>query len=285
MTSKIDLHVHTTASDGMLTPEELVMLSIKRGLEVIAIADHDTTEGIPPALKAAEGTSLTVIPAIEISSDIPYAEVHIIGYFIDYLDQHLQQTLARLRNSRVDRAQRMVAKLAELGMPIEWQRVLEIAGSGSIGRPHVAQALYEKGYVSSPAEAFAKYIGRNGPAYVERYKLTPTEAIRLVIDAKGLAALAHPIIVAGPTVGPTEQQLDLESLLPGLVQAGLAAIEAYYAGYAPAVEQYLLDLAARFNLVPTGGSDYHGWGISTVELGEVEVPRSALDALYARARR
>ncbi len=280
MTSKIDLHVHTTASDGVLSPEELVRLSLKRGLEVIAIADHDTTEGIPLALKAAEGASLTVIPAIEVSTDIPRAEVHILGYFIDYSDEHLQQTLIRLRSSRIDRAKRMVQKLAQLGMPIEWQRVLEIAGSGSIGRPHIAEALFEKGYVSSPSEAFAKYISRTGPAYVERYKLTPSEAIKLIVNAKGLAALAHPIIP-----GPPLEKLDLETLLPELVSAGLGGIEAYYTGYTPEIERHLLNIAKRFGLVPTGGSDYHGWGPEPAELGAVEVPRSALEALYARAGR
>lgn len=272
--------MHTTASDGLLSPDELVRFCIKRGLEAIAIADHDTTDGIAPAIKAAESTSLTIIPAIEISTDIPRAEVHVLGYFIDYQDAQLLETLQRLRLSRVDRAQRMVAKLAQLGMPVEWERVLELAQGGVIGRPHVARALWEKGYVSSPAEAFAKYISRNGPAYVERYRLTPTEAVELVTAARGIAALAHPIIESLPTMELSEKTR-LESLLPELVQAGLVGIETYYPGYTPEIERYLLRLGNSFGLVPTGGSDYHGLGISAVDPGTVEVPRSSLDRLCA----
>ncbi|MBI2953263.1 MAG: PHP domain-containing protein [Chloroflexi bacterium] len=281
MTSKVDLHAHTTASDGVLSPEELVSLALERGLEVIAITDHDTTEGISPALRATEGTSLVVISGIEISTDIPRTEVHILGYFVNWRNRQFQQKLVRLRRSRVDRAKRMVAKLRELGMPVQWQRVLEIAGSGTIGRPHVAQALYERGFVSSPVEAFAKYIGRNGPAYVERYKLTPTEAVKLISSTNGLAALAHPVIVPQPGA-ETGEQIDLEWLLPQLVDAGLVGMETFYAGYTTAITQRLLDIAHRYHLVPTGGSDFHGRGGYTADLGEIEVPRSTIDALQAR---
>ncbi|MCL5266017.1 MAG: PHP domain-containing protein [Chloroflexi bacterium] len=283
MTAKIDLHLHTTASDGVLSPEDLVALCAKLGLEAIAITDHDTTDGIPAALKAAEGTSLTVIPGIEVSADIPKAEVHVLGYFIDYGDRALQRTLLKLRQSRVDRARRMVAKLAVMGMPVRWERVLEIAGEGAIGRPHVAQALYESGYVSSPAEAFALYIGRNGPAYVERYKLTPARTVKLITNAKGLAALAHPIIPPTPSAAQ-EGKLDLESLVPELVRAGLTGIEAYYPGYTPDDERQMLGLAGRFGLIATGGTDFHGPPITSIEPGSVRVPRKVLDEMREALR-
>ncbi len=260
-------------------------LALRRGLETIAVTDHDTTRGIAPALDAAKGTSLLVIPGIEISTDIPRSEIHILGYFIDYDDSQLQQILDRLRLSRFDRGRRIVAKLDELGMHIEWDRVQEIAGDAVIGRPHVAQALIEKGYVATSAEAFAKYIGRNGPAYVERYKLTPVEAVQLIIAAKGIAVIAHPIIASLPKMG-AEEQKSLETLLPELVQAGLVGIESYYAGYTPEIERYLLGLAQSYDLVPTGGSDYHGLGILPGDLGMVEVPRTSVDGLrVALARR
>jgi predicted metal-dependent phosphoesterase TrpH len=257
-----------------------VQYCLKRDLEVIAIADHDTTDGIAPALKAAQGTSLTIIPAIEISTDIPRAEVHLLGYFIDHDDPELLKTLEKLRLSRVDRARRMVIKLADLGMPVEWKRVVELAQGGVIGRPHVAQALSEKGHVATIAEAFAKYIGRNGPAYVERYKLTPVEAVDLVNAARGVAGLAHPIVESLPKMEATEQAR-LEGLLSEVVPAGLVAMEAYYPGYTPEIERYVIGLCNRHGLVPTGGSDYHGVGISAVDPGTVEVPRSSVDGLRA----
>ncbi|MBI4321750.1 MAG: PHP domain-containing protein [Chloroflexi bacterium] len=280
MTSKIDLHVHTSASDGVFTPREVVALAQQRGLQVIAITDHDTTEGVAPALVAAENTRLTVIPGIEVSTDVPRAEVHVLGYFIDFRGPVFQQTLLKLRHSRIDRAQRMVAKLADLGLHIEWKRVQQIAGDATIGRPHIAQALWEKGFVSTPSEAFALYLGRTGPAYVERYKLTPEEAVQFIISARGLPVLAHPIISSDATE-PLGDKLDLERLVPQLKKAGLIGMEAYYAGYTPEMERYLLDLALQHGLIATGGSDFHGWSVYPVDLGSVNVPQEAVDGLYA----
>jgi len=284
LTNKIDLHTHTTASDGTLEPEQLVALALERGLSAIAICDHDTTEGIERALRAATCTGLTVIPGVEISTDIPRAEVHILGYMIDFTNQRFQQMLSRLRDSRLDRAKRMVDKLAEMGMPISWERVLEIAGSGAVGRPHIALALVEKGYVDSPAEAFRKYIGRNGPAYVERYRLSPEQAVELVDSAGGISVLAHPLTTAGPTK-EMGAELDLEKLLPRLEKAGLSGIEVFYPGYTSVMIDSLLKLAERNHLLTTGGSDFHGWGVLPTELGQVDVPRKALDSLYEAYKR
>jgi predicted metal-dependent phosphoesterase TrpH len=175
---RVDLHLHTTASDGQLSPAEIVHLAAELGLSIIAITDHDSVEGVEPALAAADDfPGLLVIPGVELSTDIPGGEVHILGYFIDHRDQGLKRSLESLRNSRRERARKIVAKLAQLNIDVDWQRVLELAAGASVGRPHIAQAMMERGYISSLREAFSKYIGRNGPAYVEREKLTPPQAV------------------------------------------------------------------------------------------------------------
>ncbi len=180
--SKVDLHIHSTASDGRLSPAEVVCKAAEAGLTVIALADHDTVDGIAPALEAAKTfPRLKVIPGVEISTDVPQGEIHLLGYFIDYTHHELLNSLGRMRNSRQQRAQGMIAKLKNLGLSIEWGRVKEIAGSGSIGRPHIAQAMLEKGYIASIKEAFTKYIGWGGPAYVKREKMSPAEVVKLIL--------------------------------------------------------------------------------------------------------
>ena len=271
---KADLHLHTTASDGRLEPAEIVSLAVKVGLDVIAVTDHDTVDGIAPALAAAEAfPSLTVIPGVEINTDVERGEVHVLGYFIQYTDHKLAVVLRKLRSSRQQRARKMVAKLDKLGMNISWQRVCELAQGGSICRPHIAQALLERGYVSSEKEAFEKYIGHGGPAYVERYKLLPVEAVKLIVEAQGLAVLAHPADID-----------DLSELIPELKAAGLVGIEVYYRDYTPDVSNRLLKIAEQFGLVPTGGSDYHAFNDgSEVMIGEVLTPPQSLEQLYALA--
>lgn len=273
---KFDLHLHTTASDGRLTPKAIVRLAVKTGVRVIAITDHDSVDGVAPALTAAEAfPSLTVIPGVEINTDVPQGEVHILGYFVDYTNQELGSTLYGLRTSRENRALTMIAKLRALGVEIEWQRVQELAGGGSICRPHIAQALLEKGYISSVKEAFTRYIGRNGPAYVEREKITPVEAVKLVARVRGLPVLAHPADIDG-----------LDRLLPRLINAGLVGVEVWYNGYSPEVIDGLKNIASEFGLIVTGGSDYHGFGDGTeTMLGEVPVPKRAVEQLFALAGR
>jgi len=271
---KADLHLHTTASDGRLEPKEIVSLAAKVGLDVIAITDHDTIDGVAPALSAAEAfPSLTVIPGVEVNTDVPHGEVHVLGYFIDYTDRKLAITLQELRESRLGRAQKMIAKLGSLGMDIKWQRVRELAQGGSVCRPHIAQALFEKGYVSSEKEAFDKYIGHNGPAYVERYKLLPVEAVKLVMDAQGLPVLAHPADINY-----------LNRLVPELKVAGLVGIEVYYKDYGPEIIAGLLKVAKRYNLIPTGGTDYHAFDDgSEVEIGGALTPHQSVERLFALA--
>jgi 3',5'-nucleoside bisphosphate phosphatase len=280
MTSLCDLHLHTTASDGSDTPAHLVAQARRLGLRVIAITDHDSTEGVAEALAAARGSDLEVIPGIEVSTDVPAGEVHVLGYFVNTADEALQSILRLLRESRVGRARQMVEKLAVLGLPLDYERVRQLAGEGAVGRPHVAQAMLEKGYVSSMREAFDRYISRNGPAYVERYKLTPVEAVALIRRAGGLAGLAHPVIMGAAE--PLGGDYDLDSLLAELAGAGLAAMECYYTGYPLDVTKSLLAKAQALSLIPTGGSDYHGANLEGPVLGDVEVPFSSVEALKAR---
>ncbi len=272
--ARVDLHIHSTASDGRFSPEEIVAKAAGLGMAVIAIADHDSVDGVAPALTAARAfPGLTVIPAAEISTEVPRGEVHILGYFLDYTDDELRATLSRLRNSRRQRALGMIKKLARLGINIDWQRVQEIAGSGAIGRPHVAQAMLEKGYITSLKEAFIRYIGRDGPAYVEREKMTPVEVVALILKADGLPVLAHP-----PTAN------DPEAVIAELKAAGLVGLEAYYDNYRADEVGRLLSLADRYNLIATGGSDYHGLDASETMIGGAEVPLEAAGRLIALAK-
>jgi predicted metal-dependent phosphoesterase TrpH len=267
---KADLHLHTTASDGRLSPQELVERAAHLGLEVIAITDHDSTSGIPSAFEAARSfPNLQVIPGIEIDTDLPDHDVHILGYFIDYENVEFANILDQLRNSRHERGQKMVARLAELGMQIEWERVLELASGGAIGRPHIAQAMLERGYISNFKEAFTQYIGRNCVAYVKRAKVTPLEAVTLIVKANGLPFLAHPADIK-----------NLESFVNQLQKAGLAGIEVYYANYSAEVIERLRTVADKFGLVSSGGSDYHGLDNTIgANIGTVDIPRESIDQL------
>jgi len=248
----VDLHLHTTASDGRLSPTELVRLVASQGLKQVSISDHDTTEGLAEAYRAGEEfPDLRIIPGIELSADVPGDEVHMLGYFIQYQNTQFQETLLRFRHGRVDRARSMVEKLATLGIQIEWERVQEIAGDGSVGRPHIALAMVEKGYCKEPKDAFPEYLGRNGLAYVERTRMTPEETVELLAGVGGVPVLAHPAYL-----------VDMEPTIVALKEAGLVGMEVYYAKYNEETVRQLVELAKRYDLIPCGGSDYHGLGNS-----------------------
>lgn len=277
--SRVDLHVHTTASDGTHTPAEVVALAAARGVGWLAITDHDSTDGIAGALTEARDRAQLglatpeVIPGVELNSDVPSGELHILGYLLDYNDPVFQKRLLALREGRVDRGRAMVDRLRSLGLNVSWERVRELAG-GAVGRPHVAQALVEGGYVATVAEAFERYIGRTGPAYVQRLKLTPVEAVLWVREVGGVPALAHPADVA-----------DLEQLLPDLLAAGLEGLEVYYGRYTQETIDCLLEVSARHGLIVTGGSDFHGTTvIADAELGGTLVPLEVVEALQDRKR-
>ena len=267
----VDLHVHTTASDGSLSPTQVVELGASIGLRVLSIADHDSTEGIAEAQATATRLPIEVIPSVEINAEFAHSELHVLGYYVDPACRPLQRMLRKLREGRLSRAQGMVAALGLMGMHLEWDRVAQLAGVGSaLGRPHVAQAMVERGYVGSVEEAFAQHIGRGRPAYVERFKLRPDDAVELIREAGGLPVLAHPLRVM--------------DVVPELMASGLAGVEAYYTGYTQAETELLLSLAAKHGLLVTGGSDFHGGDILPgSHLGGVPVPLSVALKLKAAA--
>ena len=250
MSALVDLHLHTTASDGRLSPTELIHLLASQGLKQVAISDHDTTEGLAEAFAAAEEfPDMRIIPAIELSTDIPGDEVHMLGYFLRHEDEELQKILREFRMGRLERGRMMVEKLATLGINIEWERVQEIAGEGSVGRPHIALAMVEKGYCKEPKDAFPEYLGRNGSAYVERSKMTPPEAVEMLIRFGAVPVLAHPAYLN-----------DMETTIAELAEAGIVGLEVQYAQFSPETVHQLAGLADRYGLIPCGGSDYHGLG-------------------------
>lgn len=275
----IDLHLHTTASDGAFAPAVLVGMAAEAGLDCIAITDHDSTDGVAAAQETGQALGVRVIAGIEFNTMWHGQSVHILGYFVDTEHPELQAVIARQRDGRLYRAQRMVEKLAALNMPLVWEEILVDADGGAVGRPHIAKAMLAQGYVSDANEAFARYLGHGMPAYVEQPKLTPSEAVMLLHRAGAAAGLAHPYNVEGA------DQVDLDTLVPELAAAGLDAIETYYTGYGTQQRAEILNLAARFDLIPTGGSDFHGGGILTqAELGTINVPSKSLARLEAVTR-
>ena len=273
---KVDLHIHSSVSDGVLSPAGVIEKAVELGLSAVSLTDHDNVDGTAQAMEtAARYPSLLFIPGVEISTDVPQGEVHMLGYFIDHTNLELLAALDKMRNSRLIRAQDMIKKLADLSMSIEWERVQELAGIGTVGRPHIAQALLEKGYIRTIKDAFTKYIAFGGPAYVPRDKLTPAEAVELIIRADGIPVLAHPLTIDDP-----------ESVISELVGKGLAGLEAYYKDYSAEERKRLVNLAEKQGLITTGGTDYHGLDDSTeVMMGEADVPLHVVDTLVSLAEK
>ncbi len=274
MAQIIDLHTHSTASDGIYTPTQLLAHAKEADISILALTDHDSTDGIVEAAEAARQQGIDFIPGIEVNTDTHGGEVHVLGYFLEYERPAFQAILKVLRDARERRGQRMVELLNEQGVHVAWERVREIA-QGSVGRPHVAKALLEAGYVQTIGEAFDTYIGTGCPAYVPRYKLSPEDAVRLIVSANGLPVIAHPITLPGLT--------ELRNWLPGLRAAGLVGLETYYGPYTTQDEQALLTLANEYQLIPTGGTDFHGPGIHPTPLGGRAVPYMAVEQLKAAA--
>jgi len=274
MRVRVDLHTHSTASDGKLRPSEVVHLAAQLGIGTLALTDHDTTDGVVEAQQAGREVGLEVISGIEINSEGEHGDAHILGYFVDPVEPHLQEQLEAIRDARVGRARGMLRKLAAMGMPIEWERVMAMAGdASSIARPHIARAMVEAGYVATTQEAFDKYISNTGPAYVNRLRMTMNEAVDFIHGAGGVAVMAHPA------------ESRLVGLIPQLVQAGLDGVEIYYPRHTPEQQSELLALAQRYDLVATGGSDFHTLDDpSHGQIGCVEVPPDVVQKLKARVK-
>jgi len=271
---EVDLHLHTTASDGLLTPADLIARVAQTSLKVIAIADHDTTDGIDEALKAAQSyPHLTLVPAVEIGTEEGETELHLLGYFIDYGNADLQAGLRRLRESRMKAARVTVEKLAELGVRVSWERVRELA-TGVVGRPHIARAMVEEGYIRNVHEAFEYYLGDEGTARVQREKLSPLDGLEMVHGAGGIGVVAHPRTVN-----------NVEKTVAALAEAGLVGIEVFAERYTAAQRRVYAALADRHGLVHSGGTDYHGFGTEhEVTPGQMGPPHNTPSLLLERAR-
>jgi predicted metal-dependent phosphoesterase TrpH len=267
----IDLHTHSLRSDGALAPAELVRRAAARGVQIQALSDHDTLSGAAEAVAEGDRLGVRIIPATELNTESEWGDVHVLAYFVDPADEAFEERLKWLRENRGRRIELIVENLNRLGYPVSLARVREIAQGGSLGRPHLAQALFEAGHVPTYDSAFDTLISKDSPAYVSRVGLAPLEAVELVRAHGGVPSLAHPGTV-----------VRLEELLPQLVTAGLAGIECYYGSHTPAWTAYCLRLAARSGLIPTGGSDFHGRGDHGADLGGVFVPPENVAALEAR---
>ena len=276
-TNKIDLHLHTNKSDGRLSPTELVRLAHKGGVRRMALTDHDTTAGVDEAMAEGKALGVEVIPGVELGTDSRSGDLHMLGLFLDYRDQAFQETMARFREGRIARVHKIVSNLAEVGVNISVDRVFEIAGEASVGRPHVAQALLEAGYIKSMPEAFEKWLAYGGPGDVPRDKLSPEDAIGLIHAVGGLAVVAHPY-----------EGKNVLDQLPGLAEAGLDGVETYYQGYGPDRVGELPALCGKLGHAADGRrrtSTASRWLARRGgrELpGSVEIPPSVLDALEAR---
>jgi 3',5'-nucleoside bisphosphate phosphatase len=268
----VDLHSHTTASDGTLAPRELVRLAARHGVRVLAVTDHDSTGGVREAMDEARSlASLEIVPGLEINCDVPGAEIHVLGYCVDWEAPWFQEFLGAQREERRQRVYRIAERLAELGMPIEPDAVFALVKEGSAGRPHVAQAMVDRGYVKSVREAFDRYLSLNGPANVPRRRLTPAEAVRIIRRARGVPVLAHPGLA------------NRDELIPELVDAGLLGIEAFYPEHSSGQITMYREMCARLGLVATGGSDFHGLRVGGVKHPGVQpVPESAWAELRRR---
>jgi predicted metal-dependent phosphoesterase TrpH len=269
---RADLHTHTTASDGRLSPPGLVQKAHLRGLAALSITDHDSVAAYPTATLAAEQCGIELIPGVELSANVRGGDVHLLGYGFDLGDAGLRGHLTRYRQERLDRAREIVAKMAALGRPVSMERVLAHAGGGTVGRPHLARAIVEAGHAETVQGAFVRYIGDGAPAFVPKGSASPEDLIGLVHAAGGVCVLAHPATFVRV------------ALVERLAEAGLDGIETVHPMHDADLRAYWERVAHRFGLIQTGGSDYHGFGARDDErFGAYTVPASRVDRLRPAA--
>jgi 3',5'-nucleoside bisphosphate phosphatase len=269
----IDLHTHTTFSDGSLTPTELVEEAMALGLSAVAVTDHDTVDGLPEALAAGERLGIRVVPGVEINLEHEQVTMDLLGYFLNGSPSaDLRAELSRLRGYRDERNERILKRLAELGYPLAPGELASAADNGAVGRPHIAEAMVRRGYVSSIREAFEKVLRRGAPAWVDRRRLSLSVAIRLLRGSGGLPVLAHPGLLRTDSAGLTRIVRDAGKL-------GLVGIECYHPLHDRAMVTQCLSLAGKYGLVPTGGSDYHGSVKPGIHLGQASLGQPLPDEL------
>lgn len=265
-----DLHVHTNASDGTLSPENLVKECLKARLSAIAIADHDTLDSVQPAINCAKDSGLEVIPALELTAQHEGQEIHMLGYFLDHRNKNLISKLKIIQQNRIERVFKIIENLKNIGIELSSDTVFGISGKSTVGRMHIAKAMVKEGRVSSIPEAFRKYIGDSSPAYVLGFTLSVKEAIDMIHEASGLAVLAHPYL------------LHNDQLIVEFTRLGLDGIEIYYPEHSQGLINLYLELAKKHNLLVTGGSDFHGAVKPDVKLGTIKLPMDFVEKMRQR---
>jgi 3',5'-nucleoside bisphosphate phosphatase len=262
-----DLHLHTAYSDGTYTPEELISESFKCGLSAISVVDHDTVEGLTFVNQAAEIKGIEVIPGIELSAEYEGLEIHILGYFINHEDRKLIERLDNLKKNRIDRVYKIVEKLKDMGVTLDPKAVFDLSKQGTVGRLHIARAMVAEGKVNSVFEAFRKYIGDRSPAYVLGFKFSPQEAIKLIKDSGGLPVLAHPY------------SINNDDYIIKFIEFGLMGLEVYYPEHSQSMINFYKNLAIKYNLFATGGSDCHGKAKPEVRIGCMKIPYELVERM------
>lgn len=275
----VDLHTHSTASDGTLTPAQLAEYAKEKGLKAIALTDHDTADGVREFSESCNRLGIEPVAGVEISARYR-CEMHIVGLFVDVNSMDFCSKLRELKNARLIRNEKMLKLIEEHGMPISTEALLsqkEDCTLESIGRPHMARAMVERGYVRDIGEAFEKYLGQGESCYVKRITYSPEESIRLIKQAGGLAVLAHPIYI-------TEDKDTLSDILKELKDYGLDGVECYYSTYTKEFSELCLNLCSELDLLPSGGSDFHGGNKKDIDLGCVSVPYDILENMKQRLK-
>ena len=246
MGAKADLHMHTICSDGALSPYELIKKTKAEDLSIVSITDHDSVAAIPDAIEFGKEFGVEVISGVELSANFEDKEVHILGYFVDYKSQRLLDYLTFFRHERIKRAERIVAKLNSLHIPLKIEAVMEHAGTGSVGRPHIAAALVDEGITKSYQESFDRFIGNGGPAYERKFQFSPAEAVQLIASSGGLSFLAHP------------GRFTTDGMLQHLIKAGIDGIEVIHPSHTPEHVLHYRGVVTEYFLLESGGSDFHG---------------------------
>jgi predicted metal-dependent phosphoesterase TrpH len=268
---KADLHMHTTHSDGLFSPYELIKKCKQRGLSVISITDHDSVAAFPDAIEYGKEFGIEVIPGVELSALVDDRDVHILGYFLDYTNKRLLEYLEFFRKERIKRAERIVAKLNNINVPLTIEAVMEQAGHGAVGRPHIASAMVEEGYIQTYHQAFEKFIGNGGPAFEKKFQLTLKDAIQLISSSGGLSFLAHP------------GRFTTEELLHQTIRSGLDGIEVIHPSHQPSHTAYYRGVVNEYFLLESGGSDFHGGKKNDDEvLGNFYIDESRVDMMKHR---